>query len=97
MAGTRMLRVNMKAIVGLMRWPFPSGTSVEIKAHKLPADATFLKIVRVEEPHVTVLLASNSWHGHSDLLLNNPEFKYETKAGHIALPNTDEILRKGIH
>lgn len=97
MAGTRMIRVNMKAVIGLMRWPFPAGTSVHVQAHKLPDDATFVKIVRVEDPYVTILLVSNAWHGHSDLLLTPPEFKYETKGGHIALPNTEEILRRGPH
>lgn len=93
--GTRLLRVNIKAIVGLMRWPFPKGTTVHIHNYKLPDDATFIKIVKVEEPYITVLLKSREWHGHTDLLLENPQFKYESAPGHIALPSLEEIIRGG--
>lgn len=91
MAGTRVLRVNVKAVVGLMRWPFPEGTRVFIKHHKLPDDCTFLRIVKLEEPYwVHCLLTSTAWHGHSDVLIP-PSFGWETEAGKIVLPTARDL------
>lgn len=93
MAGTRVLRIGLKAIVGMMRWPFPEGTTVRIHDKKLPADCTFIKILKVEEEHVQVLLASNSWSGHRSDLLPPPQFKYVSPSGHIVLPTIEDILK----
>jgi hypothetical protein len=84
----------MKSIVGLMRWPFPEGTTVYLADHKLPEDCAFVRILKVEEPYVYLLLASQTWVGQrEDDEIIPPQFKYESKGGTIAIPKVEEILR----
>lgn len=89
--GTRVLRVNLKALVGLLRWPFPTGTHVRIRDHALPDDCRFVRVVRVEDPYVHVLLMSSRWQGdHPVPLLEHPTFHYESPAGKLILPSEDD-------
>jgi len=89
--GTRVLRVNLKALIGLLPWPVQEGTYGSIKQHALPDDCRFVRVVRVDDPYVHVLLMSSTWHGdHPTPLLVHPEFSYESRAGRIILPSDDD-------
>jgi hypothetical protein len=89
--GTRVLRLNLKALIGLLRWPFPEGTSVKIIDRALPADARYVRTIRVEGDYAFVQLVSSAWRGDVvEPCLEHPVFKYDTPKGKIVLPGGDE-------
>lgn len=91
--GTRVIRLNLKAIVGWWRWPFKPGTKMWLEADALPSDCAFIRVLKVEDNYVDILLGSQQWIGDvHEPPLEHPKFKYEGNGpGLIAIPSTKEL------
>ncbi len=76
--GTRVLRINLKAVIGLMRWPFAPDTSLQVLDNKLPDDCAFVRIDHLDPDglHLYVIVASQTWRGHRTDPLTPTRFKY---------------------
>lgn len=92
MAGTRVLVVNVAMVAGLMKWPFSEETVLTIEDNRLPLDAKFIKIEKVDiiAGKVWCRLISDQWSGDSDEPLPNPSFRYATAKNQIVLPGALE-------
>lgn len=62
--GTRVLRIDLGGLVALWRWPFNDpDAALRIIDKRLPPDARFVRVLRVEGPKVYIVVASRSYAG----------------------------------